>query len=133
MKYIWSIYVGLLLVLGLGRMVQKIITETGGFGSRYGPVILAIIIALGVLGYVFQRPIARNWVWKVVFWLLVIAGVGMLVLAVYLLLSVGRGSYDVAGLLLGLLVVLLPGQWQLFGYAYRSSPLWGRARDKAHT
>ena len=130
MKYLWSIYAGLLLVLGFGRMAQKIITETGGFGSRYGPVLVAMIIALGVLGYVFHRPIARPWVWKVVFWLLAIASVGMVILAVYLFFSVGPGSYNVVGLLMGLLVVLLPGQWQLFGYAYRSSSLWSIS-DKA--
>ena len=129
MKHLWSIYAGLLLVLGFGRMVQKIITDTGGIGSRYGPVLVAMIIALGVLGYVFQRPIARNWVWKGVFWLLAIASVGMGGVAVYLLFSVGPGSYNVVGLLMGLLVVLLPGQWQLFGYAYRSSSLWSMASE----
>ena len=115
MKYLWSIYVSLLLILGIGRMVQKIITETGGFGSRYGPLLLAAIVALGVLGYVFQRPIARHWVWKGVFWLLAVVSVGLLLLGVYLLFSVGPGAYPGVGLIMGLLVVLLPGQWQLFG------------------
>ena len=131
MKYLWFIYAGLLLVLGFGRMVQKIVTETGGFGSRYGPVLVAMVIALGVIGYVFHRPIAWNWVWKGVFWLVAIAIVGMGVVAVYLLFSVGSGSYNVVGLLVGLLVILLPGQRQLFGYAYRSPSLW-RISDKAH-
>ena len=131
MKYLWSIYAGLLLILGFGRMMQKIMTETGGFGSRYGPVLIATIIALGVIGYVFQQRIAWNWAWKGVFWLLALASVGMGVVAVYLLFSVGPGSYGVVGLLVGLLVILLPGQRQLFGYAYRSSSLWSMASDKA--
>ena len=131
MKHVWSIYIGLLLLLGFGRMVLKIVTETGGFGSRYGPALAATIIALGVFGAVFQRPIARNWVWKAIFWLVAITSVGMLALVMYLLFSVGSGSYKPAGLLLIILLVLLPAQWQLFGYAYRSSPLWDRAPDKA--
>ena len=132
MKPVWSIYIGLLLVLSLGRMAQKIVTETGGFGSRYGPVIVATIIAVGVFGAVFQRPIARKWFWKAVFWLLAITGVGLFTLSVYVLFSTGSGSYSVAGLIVGILLVLIPGQWQLFGYAYRSPSLWNGAPGKAH-
>ena len=128
MKYVWSIYIGLLLGLGFVRMGQKILTETGGFGSRYGPLILAAILALGVFGAVFQKPLARRWVWKAVFWLLAISSVGLFVLAVYVL---SGGAYQPAGLILGILVVLLPGQWQLFGYVYRSSSLWGTAPAKS--
>lgn len=131
MKYVWFVYIGLLLLLSFERMAQKIITETGGFGSRYGPVMVAAIIAVGVLGYVFQKPIARRWVWKAVFWLLAIASVGLFALGVYLLFT---GSYQPAGLTLGILLLLLPGQWQVFGYAYRSSPVWGGAPDESpHT
>lgn len=130
-KYSWLLYMGLLLVLGLGRMVQKLITESGGFGSRYGPVLAAVLIIIGVFGAVFQRPIARQWFWKGVFWLLGIVSVGLFAMVVYLLFAVGSGSFNVAGLLVGILVVLMPAQWQLFVYTYRSSSLWNRAADTA--
>lgn len=128
MKYTWSLYIVLLLLLGLGRMGQKIITETGGVGSRYGPLIVATILALGVFGVVFQKPLGWKWVWRVLFWFLAITSVGLLALAVYVLFG---GSYQPAGLILGILVVLLPGQWQLLGYAYRSSALWDVASKKS--
>ena len=131
MKYVWSIYIGLLLILGFGRMVQKIITETGGFGSRYGPAIAATIIAIGVFGYVFQRQIARNWFWKAVFWLLAIASAGLLAFVVCLLFSAGSGSYRSVGLIIVVLLVLSPAQRQLFGYAYRSPQLWGSAPNNS--
>ena len=128
MKHAWSLYVGVLLALGLGRMAEKIITETGGFGSRYGPAILAVTLAIGVLGQVAQKPIARRWIWVTIFWLLAIVSGGLSILAVSQLLE---RSYRMAGLILGILLMLSPGLWHLFRYAHRSPSLWRTASDPA--
>lgn len=126
MKHVWSFYSSVLIVLALARMVQKIVTETGGFGSRYGPLILAGVLALGIVGYVFQTPFAHRWVWMAIFWLLAIVSAGLLILAASLVLD---GLARTAGLIVGILLVLAPGQWQLFRYAHRSSSLWGAGSD----
>ncbi|NNF27962.1 MAG: hypothetical protein HKN73_12125 [Gemmatimonadetes bacterium] len=122
MKHVWTLYIGALVVLGTGRMVQKIVTDTGGFGSRYGPVILAVILGLAVFGNVLEKPLARRWVWMAVFWLLAVGTAGLSLLAVSVLME---GSFRPAGMILGLLVILVPGQWQLFRYVYRSPSVWG--------
>ena len=126
MKHGWSLYICVLLVLALARMTQKIVTETGGFGSRYGAVILAAILAVGVFGHVSQKPIVHRWLWVAIFWLLAISSAGLSILAGSLVLE---GSYRLAGLILGVLLMLAPGLWQLFRYAHRSSSLWRGAPE----
>lgn len=124
MKRAWSVYIAVLLALALGRMAQKIMTETGGFGSRYGPLILAVILALGVLGAIYEKAFIHRWMWIALFWTLAIASAGLLILAGAQLLE---GSYPLGGMILGLLALLAPGGWQLFRYAHRSPRVWGEA------
>ncbi|AMY12329.1 hypothetical protein LuPra_05602 [Luteitalea pratensis] len=81
----WSLYILSVLALGFGRTAEKVVKDSGGLLSRYGPLLGAIVIAVGVVGYLSSRPIGRAWVWKGVFVLTIVGVAGLLALEAVLL------------------------------------------------
>ena len=49
---IWSLYILSVLALGIGRTAEKIVKDSGGLLSRYGPLLGAMVIAVGIVGYI---------------------------------------------------------------------------------
>jgi len=123
LKYAWVAYTCFLVAIGIGRLVQKILLDGGGFASRYLPLLVAIVLAIGVMGQVYQKKIARAWFWQSVLWLSVAASTLTIALCLYLALMVG--TITTAAVLLIFVIVILPAQMQIWHYSYRSAGIWG--------
>lgn len=122
MKYAWTIYACCLVAIGIGRLMQKISLDGGGFASRYLPLLVAILLAVGVIGQVYQKRIGRAGFWQIVLWLSVVASTLAIALCLYLTLMAGS-LITAAGLVI-LVIVVLPAQVQIWHYSYRSASIW---------
>ncbi|BDY04479.1 hypothetical protein [Ferrimonas sp. YFM] len=124
--YHW-VYMALLLLLALGRLFQKVSTDTGGPASRYLPLMVAVLLALGVMGYVRQRPIFRRHWWRALFWLLSVGWLSLACLTLYLLFALPGGAVAGAGVSALVLLAISPGTWAIYQYAYCCPKLWPEA------
>jgi len=120
---LWWLYVVTTLGLGYGQMIRKIMSDTGGIASRFGPPAAATIVAVGIAAMLYRQPLLRRWLWKGVFSLLVVASVGAVFLGAYLLLIEGVTSWNVA-LLFGLAIYAVPCEIQLHRYAFGTTIPW---------
>ena len=116
----------MLVAVGLAQALRKVLSETGGFGSRYAGLILAIVVAAGLVAYSRQRAAGPRWVWRIVL-------SGMVLMEVVLLgftvrLALGQ-VWTLAGWLLGAAVLLAPGLVWLWDYVLRSRHLWGEGSN----
>jgi hypothetical protein len=50
MKGYLKLYFVLLLALGYGQLLRKVVTDTGGFSSKYGAAIIATILVFAPIG-----------------------------------------------------------------------------------
>ncbi|MCV6624880.1 MAG: hypothetical protein OIF38_02215 [Cellvibrionaceae bacterium] len=124
MKSIWYLYIALLLSLGVGRMVERILAQSGGFSSRYLPIIFMLTISVGVYGYINNKPILASWFWKVIFGLTCVLSLSALVYAVVIGLYVGGDVMIWAGLLLLVAVLLIPAMISLQKYSSGDREYW---------
>ena len=127
-RTLWSLYTLGVLALGFGRTVEKIMRDSGGLPSRYGPVLGAVGVAIGVVGYLSSRPIGRAWVWKGIFVLSAVGTAGLLGLEVILLRSYDA-PWRIHAMTLAGAVLLAPAVIALYRYAFRSPAIW---REPAH-
>ena len=120
-KLAWYAYCGLVLLLGYGRMLERILLESGGPWSRYGPPLAATIVCAGIVAWLRDMPLAFNWFWRITHLLLIAA---LLALGVYggILLSIRTTTGAV--FLLVTAVALLPAGVALYRYAWRSPATW---------
>lgn len=125
LKTLWSFYLLAILTLGVGRTIEKMARDSGGFGSRYGPAIGAIAFAIGVAGHVWGRRIGHQLIWRAVFALSLLASPGLLFLEVTLLMGDGAPIRIHAIILTGVLL-LVPGQVALYRYGFRRPDVWRR-------
>lgn len=121
--YICWLYLGLLLFLAVVRLMQKIIADTGGFASRYIPLIIIIIIVVGVIGYILQKPILKRWLWMTYFWLISVATAAMAFFSFYVIAISGAKSKLGLGML-SVALILIPALSVLYKYAFKSQVLW---------
>lgn len=128
MRFYHWLYVGLLLSLTTGRILQKITTDTGGFVSRYVPLIVALILLTGFISYAKQKPLFKRWCWEGILWLSVASSAALLGFAMYLLLSLGGSGLLFSGFLLLGALLLIPAQLALYRYARCSAALWAKPR-----
>lgn len=115
-------YILLLTAIALGRLVQKITTDSGGFISRYVPIIVVALLTTGFIGYISKTPIFNRLFWLCVFWGMVIADIALLSYALYFLL--GQMNLLIVSILLTLLLVTLPAQIALYRYSQRQYGVW---------
>ena len=47
-RVMWYAYAGLMLIAGYGRLIERIAIDSGGFWSRFGPPLMATVVALAV-------------------------------------------------------------------------------------
>ncbi len=119
----WSLYLLSVLGLGFGRTAEKVVHDSGGLLSRYGPLLGAIVIAVGVVAYLSSRPVGRAWVWKGVFILTVVGVAGLLALEA-ILLRLYAPSARIHAMTLAAAVLLAPAIAALHRYAFRSPAIW---------
>lgn len=120
----WWVYVATTLALGYGQMIRKIMSDTGGMASRFGPAVAVTVISIGIVATLLNKPILRQGFWKAVFVLIVFSSIVALGFALYLLLAQNLVSWTVL-ILMGGAVYLVPGEIKLHRYAFGSEVLWG--------
>ena len=121
MKWYWQIYCALLLFFGYGQMMRKILTDTGGFSSRYSAAIIATVVVIMLIAQAKQRGVGKVWIWQSLFYLLSATAVISLLFAIYL---AATAVWLAAGLLFVGAVALTPTLHQLYQYSFKSSQLW---------
>jgi presenilin-like A22 family membrane protease len=109
----WLCYIALLFLLSSGQLLRKLLTDTGGPPSRYGGLFVEVLILLFTSAWLNQRALGKQWHWKVLLELLVIAGIGFSVFLAF------AAVYQSASLLAIGAVLLLPALSALFQYIYR--------------
>ena len=122
---LWWLYAGVLVAVGLGRMTERIARESGGFESRYGPPIGATILAISVCCAARRKPAGRARMWGVVLLATYTCTVGLLALE-FLLLRNGA-PMRIHALTLGGAALLVPAQFVLDRFVFRSPEVWRRA------
>lgn len=121
--HLWhGMYSLLLMALALGRLVQKITTDSGGFASRYLPIFVVTLLITGFIAYIRKTPIFNRVFWLCVFWCIIIADIVVLNYVLYLLL--GQMSYLTVSIFITLLLVTLPAQIALYRYSKRQCVVW---------
>lgn len=129
MKYFWHFYIALLLSLSIGRLVERILLESGGFASRYLPVIFVLVLSVGIYGSIKNKPILSRWFWLIVFAISLLASALAIAFSAYLALFAGGGAMLGASLLLLATVLLIPAQLKLRNYISKSNACWSRLYD----
>ena len=117
----WSIYVLLLVGLGAARLVERVARDSGGFASRFGPLIAVIVVSIGIIAWLQGRRLMYRWFWCAMFGLIVIVQLSSLLYGSFLLLSANTGPAGIVG---GVALVLVPAAYALFQYGYRSTGIW---------
>lgn len=117
-----GMYILLLMALALGRLVQKITTDSGGFISRYVPIFVIALLITGFIGCISKTPIFNRLFWLCVFWCMVIADIALLSYALYFLQ--GQMNLLIVSILITLLLVTLPAQLALYYYSKRQFVVW---------
>lgn len=102
-------------------MARKILTDTGGFSSRYSAAIIATLVVLALIAKARGIPLWKSWPWQVLYILLAITCILGVLFSVYLTVT---GVYISAALLLSGAILLVPALQQLYQYSYRSPELW---------
>ena len=124
MKYCWYLYMLLLMCLATGRMIERITADSGGFSSRYLPLIATVVIAIGLYGSINNRAIFRRWFWSAIYILSILLSSIAMVYAVYLGIVVGDSALTWAGLVVLMVILLLPAQVKLKQYCAKTAPYW---------
>ena len=125
MKWYWLLYCGLILAAGYGQMLRKLLTDTGGFSSRYSAALVATGIVLVLIAKFRGTALWRAWLWKAVFVLLTFTCLSGILFAAYLLTA---GAYYSAALLVIAAILLAPALHQIYNYSYASPEIWESAR-----
>lgn len=119
----WYFYIGVLLIIGLGRTVLSMTTNESFQVSTLYPALSAIIIGFGIYGFTTRRGYFQQLIWKVIFWLCTLISATLTALFIYLLSSYQENSQTVPYVGLSVLL-LLPSQYALFNYVYSDETLW---------
>lgn len=121
MNAYWKSYLVLLLLLGYGQLLRKLITDTGGPASRYSAAIVATLIVCALIAKSRNMALGSNLIWKAVFSILTLSCALAMLFALYLGIS---GVYLSAGLLMLAGLVLIPALQQLYLYSFKSPDIW---------
>jgi len=116
----WWIYSFVLCAIGYGRMFERIIKDSGGSWSQFGPPIAAMVLAIGMLGWLHNRTLLNVWAWRGAHAFLVL---GQLLAALFVTYLAVFGVYAPATLILAFAAILIPASIALFRYSYRSATL----------
>ena len=120
---LWWVYSAIVLAVGFGRTGQKILTDTGGPPSRYGPALGASVVASAVLISLSGRALGPRWAWIVVFALLVHGSLGLMFLEAVILFG-GSAPAPIHALVVGGVVLALPAQVRLWRHAIGGRNAW---------
>ena len=130
MKYVWNIYIITLLSLGVVRMIERILKDSGGFSSQYLPLLLIAILSLGVYGSINNKPLLKSWFWQCFYWLSIVISFSLTTFALYLATFVGVSALPWFLVLIFITLLLIPAQIKINEYGFKSPEVWSLS-DKA--
>lgn len=126
---LWWGYVAVLITAGAARMIERIQIGAGGFVSRFGPLVGAIIVASAIVLWRRRRAAIGVWLWRAVYGVVVLAALTGLAYSAFLFAASVHGP---ATIVLLAALLLMPGLWALHHYSYRASAVWiGHRRRQA--
>lgn len=120
------VYIGVLLAASALQWWDKFSSHTGGFASRYSAIILAVILIVGVIAARQHTPILKRTAWRTLFWCISSLSTALFVVAITLLISQGLAAIKLAGLITGVVVILIPGLISLYHYSAKTNPIWNK-------
>jgi hypothetical protein len=116
-------YMVTLLVPALLQLVHKVLSNTGGFASRYGPLLVMLILVAGYLGHYRGIAILRRCVWQFCFLLIVVLTSCALFFVAYSMIS-RAGAMGPILMMLAAIILTLPAQVTLYHYI-KNDNIWG--------
>mgnify|MGYP001252810336 CR=1 FL=1 len=127
MRLLHWFYIVMLLVLPFVHLGHKIMTESGGFISRYLPLIIVIFLVLGLIGYAKKTPILVRRLWRVSFWVFLEGAFFAIMYVGFMLSTFGSAVLLESVLLLLMIAVLAPAIVVLYQYSKVEQPFWSRS------
>ena len=125
MRVIHIIYMVILLLPALLQLIHKVLSNTGGFASRFGPLLVMLILVAGYLGQNRGIPLLRLWVWQFCFLLRVLLTSCSVLFVAYSMVS-DVGATGPVLIILAVSVLTLPAQVTLYHYL-KNDNVWGSA------
>lgn len=117
MRNFWIGYCVILLTLGVTRGIERIVIGSGGFMSRYLPIIIAAVISFGIYHCLENRAIIHQKFWLLVYWLLIVVNLmsvgAIIIVFLYQLHSLWTDTL----LLVGISFLLFPALIKIRQYA----------------
>ena len=118
-------YISIFMIIGYARMFERLVIDSGGFWSQFGPPIGATIISVGIFCWLRNTATINIWFWKIVHAVIGLVLVVSLAFSFYLAATSG---YAVAGRVFIIALILAPAFYGLFQFSYRSSKVWSETR-----
>lgn len=118
------LYFALLLCVAFTQLVSKVLTETGGFTSRYSAFFAIGLLFAAHVGNRYNKALLYRWCWLSIFWILSVTDAVAILFAAYLLIVNGTEALLNAGVLCAVAVLLIPGLWQLYRYVWVNASIW---------
>lgn len=106
---LWYVYSGALIVLSIIQLVRKVTTDTGGFPSRYLPLLGALLLAYAIYQRVNAKPLPFVWGWRIY---CVLLGAAMMALLGYGAGLLVGGTHEGGTILVFGMLFLAPAWWQ---------------------
>lgn len=122
-RYIPLFYVAILFMLAAARLFQKISTDTGGFTSRYAPMITVCILLVAALGLVNKKPFIERLFWQILYSFLVVVSFVAFSLSIYFY---STSNLPLAYMLIIGAILLIPACLILYHYVYTHTQIWDK-------
>ena len=122
MRLIQWMYVLVLLLPAIIRLAEKLLSHTGGFASRYGPLMAMGLLAIGYIAAACRFPVVTRVFWRWSFWLL--SGLLSLVGVYGFILLAFAGKITGGAVLLVTPLIAIPALSSLYRYSSASSSIW---------
>ena len=122
MRLIQWMYVLVLLLPAIKRLAEKLLSHTGGFASRYGPLMAIGLLAIGYIAAACRFPVVTRVFWRWSFWLL--SGLLSLVGVYGFILLAFAGKITGGAVLLVTPLIAIPALSSLYRYSSASSSIW---------
>lgn len=126
MRRFWLGYCVLLLMISITRSAERTFLESGGFASRYLPVISTIILCVGIYHCLENKPFLHQYFWRLIYWLLIILNIvsfgSVLIISLYQLNHLWQQALP----FIGISCLLFPALIKIKQYATLKR-IWGNS------
>lgn len=130
-RYWYWLYLLCLIVIASVHTLEKIMTNSGGLMSRFGPVVMVLIIGYGIYGYVNQQRLLTRGIWRTLFGCLAVLWGSASLLMVYLVFIANPSHLQALLILTFGLLIILPALIGLYRYGFACPTIWIEKQRKA--